>query len=167
MQVFDQASPTGVWFHIQLKSSGSSNYSTDRGFISQGLSSDHARHYALEMREPVLVVHADIKSKLLFWYAPQLDRQLVAAIGNTEAQSVTVRIPTTQQLPDTAPALLASFSKIHLTLASRELTSASTRSFAESLKHIPDQEALHRAFQQKNDALKLQRYKSPLSKWQT
>lgn len=139
VQVFDQASPTGVWFHIQLKSSGSSNYSADRGFISQELSKKHARHYALEMREPVLVVHADVRSQSIFWYAPQLDRQLATVIGDTKAQSVKVRIPTVQQLPGTAPALLASLSGIHLTLSNRELTSVSTRSFAESLKHMPNQ----------------------------
>ena len=107
------------------------------------------------MREPLLIMHADIRSKAVYWYAPQLDRELATALEETEAKSITLRIPTRQQLPGTTPDLLTGIEKIYLSLANRELTSASIRSFAESLKHMPDQEALHRAFQEKNDTLKL------------
>ena len=47
--------------------------------------------------------------------------------------------------------------QIHLVLSTRQLTSVTTQFFAESLKHLPDQEELHRAFQEKNDLLKLRR----------
>lgn len=157
VQVFDGKSPTGAWFHIQLKSSASSGYSADRAFVSQELSVDHARHYSMEIREPVLVIHADVTSRIVYWYAPQLDRQLAKALGKTGAKSVTMRIPTSQHLPATAPELLTILDRIYLALANRELTSASTRSFAESLKHMPDQAALHQAFQRKNDMLKVRR----------
>ncbi len=155
VQVFDEKSPTGTWFHVQLKSSASSDYSADRSFISQEITVDHARHYALELREPVLVIHADVQSKRVYWYAPQLDSQLRTVLAQTKAQSTTFRVPTRQALPDTAPALLSAVENIHLTLATRELTSASAQSFAENLRHLPDQEKLHRAFQEKNDTLKL------------
>jgi hypothetical protein len=157
VQVFDGKFPTGTWFHVQLKSSGSSDYSDDGTFVSQELSIDHARHYALEMHDPVLIIHADVASKTLYWYAPQLDRGLATALGKTSAKSITVRIPTYQSLSGTAPELLTSLEKIYLVLANRQLTSAPMQSFAESLKHLPDQQALHRAFQDKNDTLKLQR----------
>jgi hypothetical protein len=157
VQVFDRKSPTGTWFHVQLKSSASSDYSADQSFISQEVTVDHARHYALELREPVLVIHADVESRRVYWYAPQLDRQLETVLANTKAQSTTFRVPTRQAFPDTAPALLGAVESIHLALATRELTSASTRSFAESLRHLPDQERLHRAFQEKNDTLKLRK----------
>ena len=155
VQVFDGTSPNGTWFHVQLKSSASSQYSADRSFISQEITVDHARHYALEMREPVLVVHADVESKSVYWYAPQLDRRLATILANTKAQSTTLRVPTRQKLPDTAPELFKSVEKAHLVLATRELTSAPAGSFAENLRHLPDQEKLHRAFQEKNDLLKL------------
>ncbi len=86
VQVFDGKSPTGTWFHVQLKSSASSEYSADRSFVSQEIAVDHARHYALEMREPVLVVHADVQSRSVYWYAPQLDRQLATVLTNTKAK---------------------------------------------------------------------------------
>jgi hypothetical protein len=157
VQVFDNKSPSGASFRVQLKSSASSGYSADRSFISQELSIDHARHYAIEMREPVFLVHADVMSKRIFWYAPQLDRGLIEVLGRTGAKGVTLRVPTAQDLPSTAPALLQSLDTVYLVLASRTVTSASNRSFAESIKHLPDQEALHEAFQEKSDALKLQK----------
>lgn len=157
VQVFDGESPTGAWFHVQLKSSASPNYAVDRTFVSLELSADHARHYALEMRQPVLVIHADVTSKSVYWYAPQLDSQLGVTLGKEETKSVTVRIPTNHQLPGTAPQLLSNLDRMYLALGSRELTSASTPAFADSLKHLPDQGRLFRAFQEKNDVLKLRR----------
>ena len=157
VQVFDQKSPTGAWFHVQLKSSASTEYSANGSFVSQKLSIEHARHYTFEIRQPIFLIHADVTSERLYWHAPQLDRHLATVLENTRTQLITVRMPTNQQLPQTAPALLASLDSIYLLLGNRELTSASTQSFAESLAHLPNQEALHRAFQEKNDSLKLQR----------
>ncbi len=157
VQVFDAKSPTGAWFHVQLKSSASPAYSADHTFISQELSIDHARHYALEMRDPVFLIHADVTSKTVYWYAPQLDRRHCGVLTKTGAKFITARIPICQELPGTAPALLTSLDDIYLELANRKLTSTSTRSFADSLKHLPDQEALYKAFQEKNDTIKLQK----------
>jgi hypothetical protein len=157
IQLFKGKFPTGTWLHVQLKSSASSEYSADQSFVSQEITVDHARHYALEMREPVLVIHADVESKSVYWYAPQLDRQLATVLVSTNAKFTTFRVPTRQKLPDTAQELLRSVEKIHLVLATRELTSAPVQSFAENLSHFPDQEKLHRDFQERNDVLKLHR----------
>lgn len=155
VQIFDGGSPSGSWFHVQLKSSSSSAYSADRTFISQELSFDHARHFAAGMRQPILVIHADVACGKIYWYAPQLDRSLAAALAKTDTKSITVRIPTCQHLPATAAELLTCLDQIRLVVAVRELTSASARSFAESLTHFPDQATLLHAFQEKNDTLKL------------
>jgi hypothetical protein len=157
IQVFEQKSPTGAWFHVQLKSSASSEYSADGAFISQELSVDHARHFALEMRQPIFLIHADVASKKAYWYAPQLDDPRGAFLRKTDAKSVTVRIPTAQILPATAPEFLRALGDIHLALANREISSASNSSFSDSLKHIPDQAAHYEAFQEKNNILKLRR----------
>jgi hypothetical protein len=157
IQVFDGSAPTGAWFHVQLKSSAVTAYSSAEDFISQELSVEHARHYALEMRQPILLIHADVVAKRLFWHAPQLDRDLIVALRQTNAKSVVVRIPTYQDLPKTAAGLLKRLEKIHLALANRTLTSSTVWSFAESLKYLPDQEALYRAFQEKGGVLKLQK----------
>jgi hypothetical protein len=157
VQVFEKKSATGSWFHVQLKSSASSDYSSDGTFISQELSVDHARHYALEMRQPIFLIHADVASKKVYWSAPQLDKQLSASLRNADAKSMTVRIPTAQILPASAPEFLKGLSDIHLALANREITSASNSSFSDSLKHIPDQNVHYQAFQEKNNILKLRK----------
>ena len=157
VQVFEKKAATGAWFHVQLKSSASSEYSIDGKFISQVLSVDHARHYALEMRQPIFLIHADVTSKKVFWCAPQLDTQLSASLRNANAKSLTVRIPTAQMLPATAPEFLKALGDIHLALANREITSASNSSFSDSLKHIPDQDVHYKAFQEKNNLLKLRK----------
>ena len=120
---------------------------------------DHARHYALEMRDPILVIHADVTSEKAFWYAPQLDRTLADKVGTGAADTVTVRIPTEQELPDTAPALLSCIENIYLICGLRSTGSSSAGSFVDSLKHIPDQEKFFRSFHEKNDTLRLQRIK--------
>ena len=51
VQVFVNGSPNGLWFKIQLKSSASSDRSADATFISVQLDLDHARHYAIDLRD--------------------------------------------------------------------------------------------------------------------
>lgn len=157
VQAFDGESPTGASFYVQLKSSAASEYASDHTFVAQKFSIDHIRHYALDMRDPLLVIHADVISKRVYWYAPQLDGQLLALLPNLDTKSITVRIPTSQQLPETAPNLHLSLNSIYLTLASRRIVSASSRSFAKMLDHLPDQQQLYQAFQEKSDTLKLRR----------
>jgi Domain of unknown function (DUF4365) len=157
VQVFDGEHPSGAWFHVQLKSSTSPDYSTKGTFVSQELGIDHARHYATEMRDPVFLIYADVASHKLYWHAPQLDGHLKGVLSTTHAQFVTVRVPVAQQLPQTAPELLTTLNDIYMVLGNRTITSASASDFAESLTHFPDQEATYSAFQNKTDTLKIQR----------
>jgi hypothetical protein len=100
VQLFVDGSPNGLWFKIQLKSSASSDRSADRTFISVQLDLDHARHYAIELRDPIFLVHADVESKEVFWVAPQLDNELIRKLNNGENSStITVRVPTSNLLP--------------------------------------------------------------------
>ena len=73
VQVFADGVATGVWFKVQLKSSESSDRSVGGDFISVQLDVDHAKQYALEIREPLFLVHADISTQHAFWFSPQLD----------------------------------------------------------------------------------------------
>ena len=157
VQLFEERSPTGAWFHVQLKSSASTEYSGDGSFISQEISSSHARHYAQELRDPILILLADVTKQMLYWYAPQLDRELAIKVRNAAAKSATVRIPTSQGLPGSAPQLLTVLDRAYLALSNRELTSSTRNLFAESLQHIPDQQSSYRAFQEKLDTVRLYR----------
>ena len=130
VQVFEGTSPTGAWFHVQLKSSESPDYSADGSFISQVLSTAHARHYMNELQGPILLVVADVAAKSLFWCAPQLLRSQADAVAVSDNQSITVRVPTSQMLPATAPALLSSLDTLYMLLATRQLVSGSMADFA-------------------------------------
>jgi hypothetical protein len=158
VQVFADGSPTGVWFKIQLKSSAHSEYSSDSSFISQQLETGRARHYALELRDPVFLIHADTLAKRVFWCAPQRDRELISKVKRGEPSAeVTARVPTCNLLPNTAEALLRTIEELYVILANRTLADSPVSAFAESLKHLPGENALREEFQHKNDVLKLRK----------
>ncbi len=158
VQVFADGSATGLWFKIQLKSSASSSHSTDGSFISVQLDIDHAKHYALELKEPLFLIHADLQLKKVYWHALQLDNELVRKImSGIPASTITVRIPISNSIPDTAAALLQASEKISIVLANRSLAGSSLSSFAESLKYQPGEDKLREEFQHKNDLLKLRK----------
>ena len=69
VQLFEQHKATGEWFKVQLKSSASTEYSVKGDFISETLEMKHAKHYCLEIREPVFLIHADVKGRRTFWSA--------------------------------------------------------------------------------------------------
>ena len=158
VQVFLDGSPDGLWFKIQLKSSGSSDYSVDRTFVSVELSIDHAKHYAIELRDPVLLIHADVQANKLYWSAPQLDNDLVSKLdGGQNLSTVTVRIPTSNLLPSTANELLATIENVYIVLGHRTLLKSSISSFADSLQYQPGEEKLREELQRKTDFLKLRK----------
>jgi hypothetical protein len=156
VQIFVNGTPNGVWFAVQLKSSAASQYSADKNFISQPLEVDHARHYALELCEPVLLIHADVTREIIFWSTPQLDNSVIGRLTNDEIlEKVTVRIPVRNALPDTAVQLLQSVQQIYLVLGNRRLVNASSAEFAESLSYFADEKRLRAEFHRKNDIIKL------------
>jgi hypothetical protein len=158
VQVFSDGSATGVWFKLQLKSSESSNRSTDGSFVSVQLDLDHAKHYALELRDPVFLVHADVQTNEVFWYAPQLDNDLIEKLQAGEnVSSVTVRVPTSNALPATAAKLLETLELIYVVLGHRTLVASTMSSFAKSLKHQPGQDKIREEFYRRADFLRFEK----------
>lgn len=158
VQVFDGKSPNGAWFHVQLKSSLGPDYSADGTFISQSLKMDHARHFALELRQPMFLLIADVTYAQLYWSCPQLDRSLLTHIqAQQQNDSITVRVPTSQKLPQTVPYLLSTLNTAYRVLANRELATSANTHFAESLVYSADQEKLREELQNKCDILRIQR----------
>ncbi len=113
----------------------------------------------MEIRDPIILIHADVTSGKTFWHTPQLDRALRGKIGSAKGKSIKVQIPTAQALPETAPELLSGLEAIYLTTGIRKTAASTTRSFLESFAHQPDQEKLYRDFQEKNAVLKLEKIK--------
>jgi Domain of unknown function (DUF4365) len=115
VEIFKEHRSTGEWFKVQLKSSECTQYSADGSFVSESLSSTHARHYSIEISDPCLLIHADVKTRRTFWFAPQLN----TFASNNLGESVTIRIPTQNELPHTLPALGLCLREIRLNLARR------------------------------------------------
>jgi hypothetical protein len=70
VQMFEDNKATGEWFKVQLKSSECSEYSANGDFVSETISKDHASYYSTEIRDPIFILHADVKAKRTFWFAP-------------------------------------------------------------------------------------------------
>ena len=158
VQVFVSGSPNGLWFKIQLKSSASSDLSADGTFVSVQLEVDHAKHYALEVRDPIFLVHADLNARKVFWSAPQLDNELVEKLNDEQNKmSVTVRVPTSNHLPDTVEQLVSTVEKLYVVLGQRTLASSSLASFADSLKYQPGEQKLRDEIYRKSNLLRLRR----------
>jgi hypothetical protein len=158
VQVFDGKSPNGAWFHVQLKSSLGPDYSADGTFISQSLKMDHARHFAIELRQPMFLLIADVANACLYWTCPQLDRGLFDQIqSQKQNDSITVRVPTAQQLPRDVTGLLSALRSAYIVLANRELATSANAHFAESLIYSTEQEKLRAELQNKSDILKIRR----------
>jgi hypothetical protein len=156
VQIFDGQSPTGAWFHVQLKSSASPDYSASRDFVSQRLELDHAKHFALELRQPVFLIVADTTAGKVFWTCPQTDNRLLDQLKPTnDSGTITVRVPTKNALPQTTSELLNELNRAEIALFLRGLANSSTAQFAESLDYAIDPETLRSSMQDKTDVLKL------------
>jgi hypothetical protein len=158
VQVFSEGSATGLWFKLQLKSSASSDRSSDGSFVSVQLDLDHAKHYALELRDPVFLVHADVQTNEVFWYAPQLDNDLIQKLNAGEnVSTVTVRVPTSNALPATAAKLLEALELMYVVLGHRTLVASTMSSFANSLKYQPGQEKVREEFYRRANFLRFEK----------
>jgi hypothetical protein len=151
VQVFDKGEATGEWFKVQLKSSENTQYSKKGDFISQTISEDHARHYSTQLRDPLFVLHADIKNKRTCWYAPQLS---AGPAPSSSQESVTLRIPVANSLPETLSALLDALYRVRTQLGARALTETSPMEFAKGVGD-EDRAKLIQALHDKADVLRL------------
>ena len=121
VEVFHDASSTGLLFNAQLKSSAVTSYSAKRTFISQPLERDAAEYLARQLRQPTFLFHADVESKRLFWSAIQFDRMVLQSLEKAETSSLTVRIPTSNLLPQAFDLFLADLRKAHSVVVTRAL----------------------------------------------
>lgn len=152
IQMFEDNKATGEWFKVQLKSSQSSEYSSKGDFVSETISKDHASHYSTKIRDPIFIVHADVKAKRTFWFAPQLSEPVAVDDPRT---SVTLRIATQNELPGTLAEMIATLRQIRLKLGARSISESPIADFAKSVED-EDLEKLIRSFQDKTDVLRIQ-----------
>lgn len=158
IQIFAGKEATGEWFKVQLKSSSATRYSSDGGFVQQPLETSHAIHYAQDMKDPILIVHADTEKGNTFWHAPQLDDNLASLIREEGTQrTVTVRIPTRNALPETLKEMMEALRKVQIVLGARKLSGTPIGDFVDTIRRHGDPEAVSQDFRNRLDAMKLQK----------
>lgn len=82
------------------------------------------------MTDPIFLVHADVRSKRTFWFAPQLS----TPIRRDDPRSdITVRIETRNELPEALPQMVSALRQIQIKLGSRLVALSDTSVFAKIL----------------------------------
>lgn len=156
IEIFDNFKSTGVFFKVQLKSSGRTQYSSSKDFISQAIKIHNARYLCNEVRLPVVLIHADISNGRTFWLAPQLiTNDLLQQIIAPKNKGISIRIPTSNELSGTINKLIETITRVEQVLASRLIISTPVLSYVESVTQHIDEDQLTQEFQNKGDAIKL------------
>lgn len=137
VEVFRDTKSTGLLFNAQLKSSTITRYSSEGTFISQSLERNAADYLATQLRQPTFLFHADVENKRLFWSAIQLDSAVLQSLEKGETKSLTVRIPTSNLLPDAFDRFLADLRKAHFVVVSRALLIANDTDFVDAMRGRP------------------------------
>jgi hypothetical protein len=137
VEVFRDGISTGLLFSAQLKGSLHTKYSSDATFISQPLEREAAEYLARELQQPTFLFHADVNTDQLFWSAIQLDQSVSGALTRGETQSLTVRIPTANVLPQNMGSFLGDLVKCQTVVVSRILLNIKAADFVEAMRGQP------------------------------
>ena len=137
VEVFRNGESTGILFNGQLKGSRRTCYSADGSFISQELEVGSADYLARQLRLPTFLFHADVEEKKLFWSVIQLDQQVRQKLEQGTTQSITVRIPTANVLPDRFDQFVCDLRDAHSVVVSRILTQTTHVEFAQAMHSHP------------------------------
>ena len=139
VEVFRNGGSTGLLFNVQLKGSRHTAYSADRAFTSQKLEMDSAEYLARQLLLPTFLVHVDVEAKRIFWSTIQLDQKVLDGIRAGNASSLTVRIPTANQLPDRRDQFAKDLGQALIVVAARTLGRTSLLDFASAMAAHPAQ----------------------------
>ncbi len=141
VEYFKQHKSTGLLFAAQLKGSRSTPYSADGSFISQSLEKEAADYLARQLELPAFVFHADVIAKKLFWSAIQLDQKVLKSLEKGETQSLTVRIPTANLLPDAMDQFLEELTRSRMEVVRRILLDTKPLNFVSAMARQPVERA--------------------------
>ena|SRR6202158_2143979 len=141
VEIFVDFKSTGVFFKIQLKSSNRSRYDSSGEFVSQQLRLPNVEYLSSEVRLPVVVIHSDLKNQRTFWYAPQLmSDETRRLVGQKKRKTITLRIPTANELPATIDKLVETITRVEQVLASRLIISTPSQTFVRAIDQYVDQD---------------------------
>src|SRR5579872_2985628 len=155
VEVFKNHQSTGLTFKVQLKSSKSTDYSSDAGYVSQGIERQSGLYMCRELRAPILIVHADVDAKRTFWMAPQMDQAAIQKLMRPDCGSVTFRIPTSNELPDSWEKLLETITQVETLLSLRALSEQPIPDFLSSIRERADKDEISRDLKNRGHAIQV------------
>ncbi len=132
VEVFEKGSSTGILFKVQLKSTVRPDLSSDGTFISCEIETGRADYLCEKLLAPAALVVADVEAGTVYWATPQLDEELVRRVREAAAvaqKSVTVRVPTANQLPHTLAPLLNAIADAQILLGTRVVQTSTVPHF--------------------------------------
>jgi len=157
VEIFEGGVSTGATFKVQLKSSASTQYSSDGTVVSQPIRVANARYLTHELRIPTVVVHCDVARNCVYWLMPQLDASLAGRLDSLkDDQSVTLHVRVANDLPASRTAFVEALQRADAALSVR--TARRVRpTLVAALGDVlgSDTEAVIRAYQSHSDALRL------------
>jgi hypothetical protein len=141
-----------------LKSSASTQYSSDGTVVSQPIRVANAKYLTHELRVPTAVVHCDVTAGRTYWLLPQLDRSIVGRLDAlNDDQSITLHLPVINELPASKTAFVEALQRADAALSVRAARRVQPTLVAELGEQVlgTEIEAAIRAFQAHSDALRL------------
>lgn len=157
VEVFRDSNSTGITFKVQLKSSGATKYSGSGEIVFERLKISNAVRLCDELHTPVILIHADTKRRRVFWSAPQLDAGTTQLARQRGTKSITLKIPTSNELPETINELIEKIARIERVFASRLVVATPVLDFVASVHGRIEPLILLRQFKDKGDAIRLMR----------
>ncbi len=146
---------TGFIFKVQLKSSRKSRYLKSIPFVAAEIKKKHLAYYLDQLNIPVVVMHADIVGRRVFWAVPQLDKQLPGLADSNSNEKVTLRIKTANELPATVERMLREVNRAATMIATRAVVATPLPEFLEGLRPDIAGEKLARDLRDRSDAVRL------------
>ena len=129
VEVFVKGESTGVTFKVQVKSSESTAYSQGHAFVTEPVSKANARYWCVELKSPIVLIHADVASGKTYWTLPQLESSLERSLKQNDPGTISIRIPVANQLPGTVVQLLDALSQVETVLAVRSVNARTIPEF--------------------------------------
>lgn len=157
VEVFRDSKSTGITFKVQLKSSDATKYSVRGELVFERLNISSAIRLCDELRTPAILIHADTKRRRTFWSAPQVDAGATQLARQRGTKSITLKIPTSNELPETTSDLVDIVAQIERLLATRLVVATPVLDFVASVRGQVDPLSLLREFKDKGDAIRLMR----------
>jgi hypothetical protein len=98
-----------------------------------------------------------VKSERTFWVAPQLDVGSITKLSEgSNSGTITIRIPTANELPATIPRLVEAVARVEKLLATRVVVSSPVPDFISSIKSRIPREEVIQGFKDKTDTLRIE-----------